>query len=68
MIEWRKSSHSGGGNDDMCVEVAQLVDTIGVRDSKDPDGPRLGFSAREFAGLVTRIKRGELPLGTVHSR
>lgn len=62
MTRWRKSSHSGGGNDDACVEVAELGVCIGVRDSKDPDGPRLGFSARDFGGLVARIKLGELNL------
>ncbi|MER6828267.1 DUF397 domain-containing protein, partial [Streptosporangium sp. NPDC000563] len=43
---WVKSSLSGdnGGN---CVEVARLEDTtnhphlIALRDSKDPDGPKL---------------------------
>ncbi|WP_083733536.1 DUF397 domain-containing protein [Actinomadura sp. CNU-125] len=39
-VSWRKSSHSGpnGGN---CVELASLPDGVGVRDSKDPDGPVL---------------------------
>jgi len=30
---WRKSSYSGGSNSD-CVEVAPLVASVGVRDSK----------------------------------
>ncbi|WUI02154.1 DUF397 domain-containing protein [Spirillospora sp. NBC_00431] len=60
MIKWRKSSHSGGGSDDACVEVARMTDGIGMRDSKTPDGERLGFTTREFSGLVTRIRRGEL--------
>ncbi|WP_433462768.1 DUF397 domain-containing protein [Spirillospora sp. CA-128828] len=62
MIEWRKSSRSGGVNDNACVEVARLGDGIGVRDSKAPDGPRLGFSSRDFGGLLTRIRTGELDL------
>ncbi|XRQ16834.1 DUF397 domain-containing protein, partial [Actinomadura welshii] len=38
---WRKSSHSGtqGGSD--CVEVGRFPDSIAVRDSKDPEGPKL---------------------------
>ncbi len=47
-LTWVKSSHSGGqgGN---CVEVAQpTADTVAVRDSKNPDGPELTFSAREW--------------------
>lgn len=39
---WRKSSHSGGGND--CVEVATTGPVTTVRDSKNPDGPRLRFA------------------------
>ncbi|MFD0688836.1 DUF397 domain-containing protein [Actinomadura fibrosa] len=60
MITWRKSTYSGGGNDDACVEVAWLGDRVGVRDSKDPAGARLGFAPREFGDLVARIRNGEL--------
>ncbi|WP_301175628.1 DUF397 domain-containing protein [Actinomadura geliboluensis] len=62
MSEWRKSSYTGGGNDDACVKVADLGGCVGVRDSKDPEGPRLGVSARDFGGLLARIRRGELDL------
>ncbi|WP_026401028.1 DUF397 domain-containing protein [Actinomadura rifamycini] len=59
-IEWRKSSRSGGMSDNACVELAPLQDDIvAVRDSKDPDGPRLGFARREFGGLLDRIRRGD---------
>ncbi|MFD0905863.1 DUF397 domain-containing protein [Actinomadura sediminis] len=42
-VTWRKSSYSGpnGGN---CVELAALPGAVGVRDSKDPDGPVLLLS------------------------
>lgn len=36
---WRKSSHSGANGN--CVELAALPGAVGVRDSKDPDGPVL---------------------------
>jgi hypothetical protein len=36
--EWRKSTRSSGGGNGDCVEVADLTDAIGVRDSKDPSG------------------------------
>lgn len=62
MTEWRKSSRSGGMSDDACVELADLDGMVGVRDSKDPDGPRLRFSAREFGGLLSRIRSGVLNL------
>jgi hypothetical protein len=51
---WRKSSFSGGGGSN-CVEVADAVHTIAVRDSKDARGPVLFFGQhawREFAAKV----------------
>ncbi|MWA05269.1 DUF397 domain-containing protein [Actinomadura sp. LD22] len=33
-----------------------------VRDSKDPDGERLVLGPEVFAGLLGRVKRGELGL------
>ncbi|MEU8123348.1 DUF397 domain-containing protein [Spirillospora sp. NPDC049024] len=35
MTEWRKSSRSGGVNDNACVELARLDDRVGMRDSKN---------------------------------
>jgi Domain of unknown function (DUF397) len=63
VIEWRKSSHSGGVNDEACVELARTGGAvIAVRDSKAPDGPRFAFSAPAFSDLLKRIKRNELDL------
>ncbi|OLT12593.1 hypothetical protein BJF79_21945 [Actinomadura sp. CNU-125] len=56
---WFKSSHSGSG-DDSCVEVAMLPGTVGVRDSVDPDGPKLAFSPNEWRALTSRIRDGDL--------
>ncbi len=53
--EWRKSSHSGGGNND-CIEVAFGVDAVGVRDSKNAGGPRLAFAAAEWRALIDRTR------------
>ncbi|MFD0903022.1 DUF397 domain-containing protein [Actinomadura sediminis] len=39
-LTWRKSSYSQPAGDD-CVEVAEGLGLCAVRDSKDPDGPRL---------------------------
>jgi hypothetical protein len=52
---WRKSSRSGSSGDN-CVEVARLPGAIGVRDSKNPDGPGLAISAESFAHLVRTVK------------
>jgi hypothetical protein len=57
---WRKSTYSGtGGSQSDCVEVAALARNIGVRDSKDPHGPKLGLPTTSFRDLVTAIKHGE---------
>ncbi len=61
-MNWRKSSYTGGGNDEACVELAESGDRVWVRDSKDPDGERLAFGREAFAGLLERAKRGDLSL------
>ncbi|MBO2464205.1 DUF397 domain-containing protein [Actinomadura violacea] len=58
MTRWRKASRSNtsGG---ACVEVAQLAGNIGVRDSKDPVGPKVALPPAGFRALVEAVKRGE---------
>jgi hypothetical protein len=42
------------------VEVAELADGgIGVRDSKDPNGPVLRFTRGEFIAFVRGVEAGE---------
>jgi Domain of unknown function (DUF397) len=49
------SSASGSG--DNCVEVAALPEGgFGVRDSKDANGPVLGFTAHEWHAFVRGVK------------
>ena len=59
IVQWRKSSYSGGVNDEQCVELGRLglEAGIGVRDSKDPDGGHLTLSAAQFASLIQQVKR-----------
>ena len=59
IVKWRKSSYTGGANDNQCVELGRLAPGIGigVRDSKDPDGGHLTLSAAQFAGLIEQIKQ-----------
>ena len=42
-ITWRKASYSTG-NGGNCVEVGTAPCTVAVRDSKDPEGPKLAFT------------------------
>jgi hypothetical protein len=56
--EWRKSSRSGPFTDN-CVEVAFVDDAIAVRDSKNPTGPVLIFTASEWDAFVDGAKDGE---------
>ncbi|GAB3658858.1 DUF397 domain-containing protein [Actinocorallia lasiicapitis] len=56
-VQWRKSSYSGGIQDEACVELAQLPAAVGVRDSKNPRLGHLALTARQFAILAGTIKR-----------
>ena len=49
--EWHKSSYSGqSGN---CVEVARnLPGLVAVRDSKEPDGPKLVVSQESWRVFI----------------
>jgi hypothetical protein len=58
---WRKSSHSSGGSQGECVEVAAVGGpVIAARDSKNPDGPILAFTPHEWGSFVASIKNGAL--------
>ncbi|MFI0482626.1 DUF397 domain-containing protein [Actinomadura sp. 9N215] len=59
MTKWRKSSRSTSAQDSNCVEVARLQRNIGVRDSKDPNGPKLTLDAATWRTLTHRIKNGD---------
>ena len=61
-LRWRKSSYSGNGGGN-CVEVASnLPDGVAVRDSKNPDGPRLACTRGACSEFVECIKQGEFDL------
>lgn len=49
---WRKSTRSA--QETNCVEVSNLG---AVRDSKNPDGPRLNA---DLSGLISSVKRGQV--------
>jgi hypothetical protein len=61
-VTWRKASRStsnGGG----CVEVARFpASAVAVRDSKDPDGPKLVLTGADWRTFVAGVKGGEFGL------
>lgn len=57
--KWRKSSRSGG-NGGNCVEIARTRAAVGLRDSKDPDGPVLAVEPAQFATFLAALKRDAL--------
>lgn len=53
---WRKSTHSGGDGGN-CLEVADAhPSVVPVRDSKNPDGPKLVFRAAAWSAFVEDVK------------
>lgn len=54
--DWRRSSFCEQG---ACAEVAFDGDAVLVRDSKDPDGGVLRFTADEWAAFTAGVKAGE---------
>jgi Domain of unknown function (DUF397) len=57
-MRWTKSSFSFANGD--CVEVAALPDgTVLVRDTKDREGPALGFTPAEWQAFTAGVRNGE---------
>lgn len=60
--QWRVSSFSSG-NGGNCVEVARnLPGIVAVRDSKDRQGPVLGFAPDEWRAFAAAVNAGEFDL------
>ncbi|MEU4822820.1 DUF397 domain-containing protein [Actinomadura citrea] len=53
---WRKAQRSNdqGG---ACVELAALPQGVGVRDSQNPNGPKLLLAPAAFRALLTDLKQ-----------
>jgi hypothetical protein len=61
-VVWRKSSYSSA-NGGACVEVARnLPGAVAVRDSKDPDGPRLAVTPTAWRVFTRRVRDGRFDL------
>jgi Domain of unknown function (DUF397) len=56
-LAWRKA-HSSVGNG-ACVELAPAAGMVAIRDSKDPDGPMLRYTAAEWHAFLDGAKKGE---------
>jgi hypothetical protein len=54
---WRKSSRSGGTSTSSCVEVAFTTEEVGVRDSKNTEGPQLAFPSTTWKAFATSMTR-----------
>ncbi|WP_425247642.1 DUF397 domain-containing protein [Streptomyces sp. NEAU-NA10] len=54
---WQKSSFSGGGEGNACIEVAHRHPHIAVRDSKAPTRATLTFPAPAFTAFVEALKQ-----------
>jgi uncharacterized protein DUF397 len=62
---WVKSSLSFANGD--CVEVASLPgDQVGVRDSKDTEGPVLRFTPSEWDAFLGGVRNGEFDIFTTN--
>lgn len=53
---WRKSSFSGGGDGNTCVEIAPLRSRVAIRDSKNPTHGTLTVPLASFTALVRSLK------------
>jgi hypothetical protein len=55
-LKWRKSSYSGAGTTNDCVEVAESRAGVHLRDSKDPDGDQIIVSKAGFAAFINSLR------------
>jgi hypothetical protein len=58
-LGWTKSSYSTNDGAD-CVEVATAPEAILVRDSKDPDGPRLSVTPEAWTAFLAYAATAEV--------
>lgn len=61
MDNWRKSSYSGPGDGNECVELALTPTHTSLRDSKAPTRATLTFAAPAFAAFLEVLKKSPHP-------
>jgi hypothetical protein len=59
-VTWRKSSYSNTDAGE-CLEVADNLPVVPVRDSKTPDGAALILRPTAWTSFVTAVRRDQLP-------
>ena len=52
--DWRKASYSNGSG--QCVETASSAGTVAVRDTTDPDGGTLTFTAEAWQAFTGSLR------------
>ncbi|WP_053663040.1 DUF397 domain-containing protein [Streptomyces sp. MMG1121] len=57
---WQKSSYSGSGDGNNCIEIAHRGNCIAVRDSKAPAWVTLTFPVGAFAPFVSALKTSSM--------
>ncbi|GAA2267949.1 hypothetical protein GCM10010415_36790 [Streptomyces atrovirens] len=55
---WQRSSYSGSGDGNNCVEIARSPTRTAIRDSKHPAHDPLSFPAPAFNAFVDALKSG----------
>lgn len=53
---WRKSSYSGPGDGNSCLEIAHTLTLVAIRDSKAPANGTLDFPTHVFGAFVRAVK------------
>ncbi|MGW1560954.1 DUF397 domain-containing protein [Streptomyces sp. NPDC002144] len=54
--DWRKSSYSGPGDGDACVEISTSPTHTAIRDSKSPPAGILTFPWTAFTTFIEALK------------
>ncbi|MCL8016799.1 DUF397 domain-containing protein [Streptomyces sp. AS02] len=52
---WRKSSYSGSGDGNNCVEIANFYAQVAIRDSKAPAQGTLYFPVGAFIAFISNL-------------
>jgi len=50
---WQTSSYCSDGS---CVEVGTVADLVVIRNSTDPEGPRLRLSPQRWSAFIAELK------------